>query len=620
MRRTGDSACRLTGSGAALLSCALLSSSALADDIEFYQTVDRDEVGTEDTLRLTVIVSGAPDTAQVQLPAPQDFEVLSRSQSTQMSVQIAGGGTSIKRVTRYTLVLRANRTGTLTIPPAVLTTADKTYKTEAIRVEVRRGRLRQNAPPQQQLPDPFAAFPFPVPDPFGDLPEEDFFEPDIPRSDSDLFIRSYVDREEVYVGEQTTLSVYIYSRVDLSSVDAVTMPKLDGFWSEDLDSPTQLSAEQKVIGGVPYRAYLLKRRALFPVKPGKLPIAAAEADITTGFLFAGRRVHRKGNALEVSVKPLPPGAPAGFSPGNVGQWRLSVEATPTEVALGNPVTVKVILEGRGNLKNVSLPALSGPPGLRIYEPTTTDKLASARGRLGGRRVQEYLVMPQKTGTFTLPGLTLVYFDPEGGRYETSKADPITLTVQPSTSGQNAISLSPGTAAADEVARNKLEATGLKPLRHKASFEPARAPVWSRPYFLPITLAPVALWLGSAAFSLLRSSLGKQDEAARKKKQARMAYARLAAAEKLKASGAADAFYGEIEKALYEWLEARLGEPVAGLTRDRLGEKLVAAGIAEERRTKILSVLEQCEAGRYAPGGGDAVRGQVLNEAASAMEG
>src|SRR5262249_56746375 len=143
-----------------------------------------------------------------------------------------------------------------------------------------------------------------------DEDEDGFPAIDVPRSDSDLFLRSSLDADEVYVGEQVTLSIYVFSRVDLSSVDAVNLPKLDGFWSEELDSPSQLSGEHKVLNGVPYRAYLLKRRALFPMKPGAMSIAAAEADITTGFLFAGRRVQLTGKELLLKVKPLTPGAPA----------------------------------------------------------------------------------------------------------------------------------------------------------------------------------------------------------------------------------------------------------------------------------------------------------------------
>src|SRR5262249_24593631 len=152
------------------------------------------------------------------------------------------------------------------------------------------------------------------------------------------------------------------------SVDAVTMPKLDGFWSEDLDSPSQLAAEHRVIGGVPYISYLLRRRALFAVKPGTIEIGPAETDVITGMLFQGRRLHRKGNTLTLKVKPLPKGAENL----NVGRWRLSREVSQTNVTVGTPVTVTVALEGKGNLKSASMPKLLGPPGLRFYDPSTTD--------------------------------------------------------------------------------------------------------------------------------------------------------------------------------------------------------------------------------------------------------
>ncbi|MFZ5467837.1 MAG: BatD family protein [Myxococcota bacterium] len=614
----------------ALLAFGLLAAATVeAAEVELYQTVDRNQVGTEDTFRLTVVVANAPDTAQLQLPAPQDFEVLSRSQSTQMSYQLGGGGAgSIQRVQKYVLVMRANRAGTLTIPPAVLTTAQRTFRTESVQVEVKKGRVTDPnaAPPRQgsmfgQLPDPFRNLPLPgFPEDFGDDPFG-FPEPDIPRSDSDLFLSAAVDRSEVYVGEQTTLSVYVFSRMDLSSVDKFIAPKLDGFWSEDLDdSPRQLTAESRVVGGVPYRAYLLKRWALFPTKSGTFTLAPSEADITTGYLFAGRRISRTSNPVEVKVKPLPSGAPKGFSGGNVGKWRLTVEATPTQVKLGEPVTVRVALEGQGNLRNVMLPSLTAPPPVKVYDPTTTDKVAVKRGLFGGKRVQEYLVMPQQTGTFTLPGLTLPFYDPELRRYDESRTDDIRLTVLPGAGGAHAIAGGSNNAAPDPSEKNQLAATSLKALRYQADFAAPRVPAWRRPFFIPVALAPPVLWLSFALLGWARSTLGREDAVSLTKKKAKAARARLAAAEKLAARGSADAFYAEVEKALLHFLEAKLGVPVGGLTREGLSERLSAAGISAERSRAVLAVLEACDIGRFAPGAGGGSRAQLLDDAAAAMGG
>ncbi len=571
---------------------------------EFEQSVDRTEVGTEDTFRLTVTLSDPPEGASVRFPESDDFEVLSRSSSTQMSYRMTGGAGVISRVQTWTLVMRANREGTLTIPPSSLTARGlKPLKTQPIQMKVKRGQLAPSSPPPRSFPS--------IPS----LPDglEDFGFPDmkIPRNDSDVFMRIFLDKEQVYPGEQAALSVYILSRVDLQQTEALSLPKLNGFWTEDLESPRQLVPEQRIVGGVPYRAYLLKRIALFPLKSGKHTIGAAEADIITGFLFSGHRVHRKSNELELDVKPLPPGAPDGFFAGNVGQWQLSVEAEPREVKLGEPITVRVIAEGRGNLKNLSLPRLSLPPALKVYDPTTTDKTTTLKDRLGGRRTQEYLVTAQQTGRFTLPPLELVTFDPLTDKYETKATAPIELTILAGPGGQ---------AVASDGPKNKLESQGLRPIRHQAEFVPPSPPVWRRAFYWPSVVAPVALFLLVSAVGYARGAMRKTDPLTEKKRQAKHAKSRLAQAEKLKGEDPA-LFYAELERALKTFLEAKLGEPVGGLTRDRLAERLVELQVPTTTQALVLQGLETCELGRYAPGGaGPSARERALQTVEGAMEG
>jgi hypothetical protein len=621
MRRTGSG-------GPALVVLALLLAAMPAwASIEFYQTVDRTEVGTEDIFQLTVVVVDPPDNAQVQFPAPDDFEVLSSSESTQRSIEMSGSGPPvIQTVRKHVLMMRASRVGSRTIPPSVLTAGGRTWRTESLKMTVRKGRV--GPPPaqagRQQLPDPFRNFPFgSMQDPFAEEEEpNDREDLRIPRGDSDLFLRATLDKKQVYVGEQVTLSLYIYSRVDLSSVDAVTMPKLEGFWSEDVESPTQLSSEQRIVNGIPYRTYLLRRRALFPVKSGALPITPAEADITTGFLFAGHRVHRKSNDLEVQVKPLPPGGPKGLSSANVGEWRLSMEVSPTRVELGQPVTVKVLLEGMGNVKNVTPPRLTMPPALKAYDPKTTDKVVPNKFRIQGSRVQEYLVMPQRTGTFTLEPLEFSYFDPNTGRYEVSRTEPVEITVEPGAGGMASapVTGSPSTLAdAASEQKNVLTASGLRPLRYQARFEEPAAAVWQRPFFVPAVLTPVGLMLMLGLGGLVRGRMSQEDEGSRNRQRAKAARKRLAEAEKLR-TGSSSAFYGEVEKAVLNFLEARLKTPVGGLTRDALEAKLTEAGVDVERRQRVRFVLESCDAGRFAPGAEATARERILDDASAVMEG
>jgi hypothetical protein len=634
-----------TGSVAALLAVALAALPAAAT--EFHQSVDRTEVGTEDTFVLTVVISNAPDGAELRLPRGDDFEVLSRSQSTQMSYSFGSGGGNMERVQKHTLVLRANRPGTLKIPPSVLGSPVGTYQTEALSLKVRSGTVEQAPPPRRANrqrgtapPNPFGAPPgnTNMPDPFAGLlqglagmqglqldeepqEEEPQAEEDtstsIPRGDSDLFLKASISRDEIFVGEQVNYTLHIFARLDLSTVDAVIMPKLEGFWSEDLDSPTQLAPETRSINGVTYRVFLLRRRALFPVKAGEITIEPASADITTGFLFQGRRVQRKSEAMTLRVKPLPPGAPPGMAAGNVGQWRLTAEAPRTEVEIGQPITVRLVLEGRGNLKNVTVPPLTGPEGLKIYDPTVTDQ-APPKGKLGGRRVIEYLVLPQNTGTFTLSSVAFPYFDPQSQRYEVSRSPPLTFTVVPGAGGNASAPAPSAGLPPDPGPRNMLTSNGLRPPRASATLEPLRPPLLRARWFLPVLAAPLLLLglvLAGAAFAGRSRTV---DEGRLRKQKARAARKRLSEAEKLLVAGG-ERFYAEVERALHAFLESKLGEPVLGLTREPLREKLRAAGLPDERVSALTAVLDTCEMGRFAAGTVPGTRGELLDAAEAAME-
>src|SRR5215472_8610041 len=111
MRRIGSA------SGWSIALALAVSAPALAE-IAIAQNVDRSEVGLEDTFRLTVTVSDAPDSAQLQFPVGSDFEVLNKSERSEMSYQLGSGGAVVRRTHKYMLLMRPTRVGTITIPPS----------------------------------------------------------------------------------------------------------------------------------------------------------------------------------------------------------------------------------------------------------------------------------------------------------------------------------------------------------------------------------------------------------------------------------------------------------------------------------------------------------------------
>ncbi len=603
--------------GSALL---LVAQVALAAEPDFYMSVDRNEVGTEDPFVLTVVLANAPEGGQLKLPLSDDFERLSgTSTSNQMKFQMGAGGGEISRVQKTQITLRANKAGALVLPGAEYVMGNgKTLKTEPLKITAKQGQLAK--PTRPRPADPFAGLdPFGGRDPFEDFPDP--FEPQvrIPSRDSDLFVRAEVDKAEIYVGEQLTYSLAIYSRLPVVGIDSPVLPKFEGFLSEDVDSPGQIIPKSALVDQVPYQVYLVRRRALFPQREGEVVIGGAELPISVGGFFSDKIV-RKSNPLKLKVKPLPPGARADFVPENIGRWRLSAQASATRTGLGQPITIKVILEGVGNVKLVNPLAMRAPSGVKLYDPEISTKTEARDTELRGRKTFEYLVMPEMTGSFTFPAMGLSYFDPRKGTYERTETAPFTLEVEAGQNGQTRIPTNPNDAAqaAADPSRNVLNAGALRTLRLEPKFEEKTSPLYRRPFFIPSALGPVGVFFGAVVVSLLLRR-GPADEAELRKRRGKEAHQRLARARKLEGASAAD-FYGELQRAVLDFLEFKLGVKTSGMSLATLEGVLAEKGVPEGKRVEVRSALELAEAGRYAPEGVGPSRSQALDVVERALSG
>jgi len=608
MRRTGSPL-------AAALVLALAHAALAADAPVVTQDVDRTEVGTDDIFVLTVRAVDAPAGSSLQLPDVPTVETIGTSRGVQSSIRFGGGGPRVQQISTLTVRMRALKPGKLVLPPAELHASNGVFKSQPLSLTVKPGHVADSSGMGRPRPDPFG-----MGNPFGDDEENPF---DIFRrrqqaaGERDLFLKGELDKKEVYQGEQATLSLWVFARVDLSRVDAVTMPKLDGFWTEDVETPKELSSETRMVDGVPYRAYLLRRLALFPVKSGVREIGPVEADITTGFLFAGRREHRASQPVSLRVKPLPPGAPPGFQPSAVGSWALTAELTSAKTELGTPVTLRLSVEGRGNVKDLVLPKPAAPQSIKLYDPTTTDKTSTVRGRIQGKRTQEFVLLPQQTGNFEIPSMELAYFDPETQRYERSRTAPMTLAVVPGAGGTT-VAATPGRSD-ESGARNVLNATALRPLRVSAALD-RPAPPWSRPWFLVLLALPPLAFAGALTGQAVQRHRARSDPRAEQRRQQARARARLAALHDAGKTIDDAAFSTEVDGAVAELLAARLGAPVSGLTREALRTRLAEAGAPPDFQERVARLQDACDEVRFAPGAARMDRAAVLADAEALASG
>ena len=566
-------------------------------------TVDRNRVEVGQVVRLDVAVT-VPDEHGIeglQLPRHPGFAEVGRSRSTQMSFSFGSGGQSMQRTVTHTLMLRALKTGVLTLAPAQLTYRGKRYTTRPITVTVlHAGALGGQQAQRSRQQNPLGAFgqnPF---DPFGMLgggqPRH------APVGDDDVFVRADVDRKTAWLGQQVTLRIEVYSRIDVTDFPGFKMPKLDGFWTEDLDSPTRITPTTRVLDGVPYRVYLLRRQAIFPLKSGTVQIDPVEVQVSTGFgLFSsGRTVTRHSKAVSLEVKPLPAtGQPPGFQSTNIGSWRLQAKVDAHQVTLGQPVTLDLTATGQGNLDALQLPVLAKLPGLKTYDPTRTQEKRVQGARFGGEKKVEWVLVPTRTGDFEIPAFHLAYFNPETGAYETATTDPIRFTVTTAAGTQASAGAASGVAPASGPS-NVLDGGGLREIRYAAALHRVRPALYRTRLFVALVALPVILLLAVVGGGRLRDVLAATATRSVGRRAPGVARARLKEARKLRSRGDLAGSFVSVEKALLDYLATRIGVAARGMSRDALDRQLRQRGFGPLRVERLCRVLEDCESARFSP--------------------
>ena len=578
--------------GSAAFVALLVSLPALAAELDLSASVDSNEVELDGTLTLQITASyhTKAEPGRLQLPPFASFDVVSTSSSEQVSFQFMNGAPSFSRTVVTSLALTPKRPGDATIEAIKVEYNGRTWSTQPIKVKVlpvgqqpstSARNQRQRQPPQQQQ-NPFAD-PGGL-DPFGDVHP----------GQRDLILLASVDNERPFVGQQVTYSLYLLARGQPGGIEKLQQPRLDSFWTEEVEAPQQLVAESKIIDGVPYHSYLLRKRALFPLRPGKVTIEPAEVGVLTGFgvLFPRGSVKRSSQPINLDVQPLPQGKPPAFDPGNVGQWQLTASAQPVDVAVGSPTTLRLVATGHGNVRDLRMPKLPVIGGLRAYDATTADKETIDKGQVNGTRTVEQLLVPERTGVIEIPALSMDIFDPVLKQYRTLHTEALELRVAPA---------APGTAMTTPLAQNLLSGGGVRPIRLHLGSASMRTKPWSQPWFFPLLALPPLGLLVAFGFSRARQMLQVDPQEKRVRLARSAASKRLLGAKALLAKGDAAAFYAEVARALTGYLADKQNVAAAGLTREELSAALVARGHPDELSRRLVRILDDCDRARFSRG-------------------
>ncbi len=396
---------------------SLFATQVHAQEISYTIETDRN-TGTKNdlfTITITLQYPDDDDLEKIQLPDFSKFEQIDHGSSKQMSLSIINGRRSASETRIETFVLRPKSSGTLSIENGYIQYDRKIFKSNSIEVRVLDGSTasqNQNTSNESSEPNIITG-----PDP----------------SETKLFVRYKLSRNEVYVGEQISLEVWLFTREGLEIQD-LKIPKGDGFWLETIKlQKSEQMAQNATVGGIPYNAYLLSRQILFPLEAKTYHIEPSIVEAVTGgsFFSIGRKIIRQTQPIEIIAKELPLPFPNDFHPSNVGQYSIKAEVNKSHTNQGDPITLRIIIEGNGNFKNIQLNQKPVINNWKIYDPTITTMGDFVQGLLFGKKTFEYLIVPQNSGAYHVGPFHITYFDPTNNKYETAQTQPIMVQVSAS---------------------------------------------------------------------------------------------------------------------------------------------------------------------------------------------
>ncbi|MBI2897767.1 MAG: protein BatD [Deltaproteobacteria bacterium] len=586
-----------------------LGAVARAQAPEIEMTADRTTVGLSDRFQLQVRVAtrGGVAAEHIQLPALDAFVVEGRSVSRPMQFSFGfGQGPVVQQTTVYTFDLRPRQVGSFTLPAVEARVGGITYRGQPLTITVTQGGGGlQPAPLVPGRPfDPWGRNPLtpliPIqpldqqpqhPGPTGGPPPEGLSGA---QYDDELFVRAVLDKERAFIGEQVTLTVYLYTRVGIRDLDVPQEPGTEGFWVEDLLGPVRrLDFQDQYVGSTRFEVAVVRKMALFPIRAGELTISPMEvlATSSVGGFFGSGQLRRSGVPVSVDVLPLPAeGQPPRFEASNVGRYELDARVDRNQVNAGEAVTLTVTVSGEGNLRNLRLPALASSRMVRVYDPQVRDTIAPHGDTIAGQRVYEYLMMPGEAGRIELPRPALSFFDPTRRTYRTRTAPAITILV----TGTPAV-------AAESPTRADSEAQ-LRPIRLQSELGRRSSRLYETPWFAAAVAVPPLALLGLVAGTALRDRRRGARERARPRRAHATALRVLRDAASRRRAGDATAFFAGVSRTLTTYLEERLSRPIGGMTMEALRQHLESRGYPENLVEELIRELENCDFARFTPEG------------------
>ena len=555
---------------------------SFAQEVEFTAQTSANEVKTGD--RFQIQFTANTSISNFKAPNLSNFRVLSGpNQSTSMS--LVNGKTS--STISYSYVLMAVKEGEFTIEPAKGIANGKTYATNPLTISVGKGVKVQQNPTQENN---------------NSAKKES--------SSEDLYIKSSVNKTNVYQGEQIIATYQLYTRVNIAGNELVKNADLNGFWSQEFDLG-QSQWKQEIIGGYRWNVATIRKIILFPQRSGDLEIDPLEMKFIVQQRVAGGgqsifdqffgRVENveynlKSKPIKIHVVPYPTPSPAGFK-GAVGTIDMKMNVSANEVKANEAVNIKVKISGTGNINLIEKPELIFPKDFETYDPKIKDDIKTTATGVSGSREFDYLVIPRHPGQYKIDPITFSYFNPAIKKYSTITTEPISINV-----------LKGDGSTSDNIVYSSANKEDIQVLGEDIRYIHTNNTTISHSnesfygswkFYGLLSLAP---FLFLFAFFFRNKIRKAQSDIARvkSKKANKVASKLLSSAKQSIAANNKNAFYEDISKALFGYIGDKLNIAPSELNQTNIKEKLIQININEQTTKELIDTIELCDMARFAP--------------------
>ena len=513
-------------------------------------------------------------------PVFTNFKIVSGPmQST--SFQYINGKKSFEKSFSYTLEPKAK--GVFTIGSATTTYQGKTIHSNKVKITVVKGKPKT----KEQLEN----------------------DPEVIAKEN-IFLVAEISNTNPYIGESINVVYKLFMDTNNAAVNneqESKSPTYSGFWKQNIK--VNITEQRGKYKGKEMSYYILRKDVLIPQQVGRLKLNPLEIEVAAvvaagksrrdffGRIVRGqKRVNLKlstGTRI-VNVKPLPTiGKPTNFD-GAVGEFSFRVKSNKDLLKANETAQVSVQIKGKGNLKLISLPKIETPKGLEQYEPEHKDAIRINLSGQSGYIKDTYTIVPQYRGKYKIPMLSFSYFNPKTAKYQTINSKDIIINVPEGELPVEEKQVNPklnNNVITDNDIRSIHTKTNLEAIAKKEDF--FKSNLFYLLLLLPMLSIPIGIFLGNKKQKRDADIVGNK-----RRKANRLAKKYLSSAKK--ELGNKEPFYIALEKALHNYLKAKLQIETSEISKEKISEILADKEVDEQTITKFIKVLNDCDFARYTP--------------------